>query len=460
MVDFDDIIPEFILEFSPTLHSIEGGLLQLEDGGAAEPSLQDLFLAIHKIKAGAGLAGLEKIERLSREMDGVLDLCRNGALEPAQAVVDSLLQALDVLTSLFDRMEEHESIDIHESILALQAVTDAGVDQRVKRNLRPVEFNALPNGIPDFEVSAYSLQNKMDQGNVFFLNLELGRIESYGLSLMQLLSEMLSMGEILGSKLLPPVDDPDSDPDAPVWFDILFASALNSDQLLGALPMEAGDCHLIQESDISFQSAPTPEPQPQIKPKPEPVEEETPPPAEERAPVPVKHEPPAPSQTGLPEPSQAALALAENEEQRGMEYLTFTLGHETYGVDILSVQEIITMPPLSKLPRAAQHVLGVMNLRGMVVPVLDMRILLDLPLDAEVEPVVVVLNDGSRCMGAVVDSVSDVLEILESDVQEPPDFAGAVHREFLLGLYRHQDDLVILLELDRILWLEALGRDL
>ncbi|KMY66416.1 hypothetical protein AAU61_17900 [Desulfocarbo indianensis] len=137
--------------------------------------------------------------------------------------------------------------------------------------------------------------------------------------------------------------------------------------------------------------------------------------------------------------------------RRAGEYLTFTLEAENYGVDILSVQEIMAVPHLTKLPRSPHFVLGVMNLRGMVVPVMDMRLRLGLPTETETEPVVVVLNVNDKYMGAVVDSVSDVIEFKESDIQDPPDFSGVVHREYLRGLCRRDDSLIVLLELDRII---------
>jgi purine-binding chemotaxis protein CheW len=154
-----------------------------------------------------------------------------------------------------------------------------------------------------------------------------------------------------------------------------------------------------------------------------------------------------------------ALAAAEiaSPPGRGGEYLTFTLGRETYGVDILCVQEIIGLPRLTRLPRSSEHVLGVMNLRGMVVPVLDMRKKLRLAEERESEPVAVVLKVGEKIMAAVVDAVSDVVQIGENEVQDAPEFAGPVRSDYVLGLCRHEQEMIILLELDRLLMPEALG---
>lgn len=149
--------------------------------------------------------------------------------------------------------------------------------------------------------------------------------------------------------------------------------------------------------------------------------------------------------------------IAPTKAAKAGEYLTFSLANESYGVDILSVQEIIGVPPLTRLPRSPNHVLGVMNLRGMVVPVLDLRLKLGLPVAGGNETVVVVLHVDDKIMGAVVDSVSDVVQLSDDQVQEPPEFAGSVRREFLRGLSRQEGGMLILLELDRLLAPETLS---
>ncbi|MBI5524375.1 MAG: purine-binding chemotaxis protein CheW [Desulfarculus sp.] len=148
---------------------------------------------------------------------------------------------------------------------------------------------------------------------------------------------------------------------------------------------------------------------------------------------------------------------APEPQSRAGEYLTFSLGVESYGVDILQVQEIIGMPRLTRLPRAPEYMLGVMNLRGMVVPVLDMRLKLNLTQDENSEAVVVVLRVGDKIMGAVVDSVRDVVQLAEEQIQTPPDFAGGLRRDYLRGLCHLDDQMIILLELDRLLAQEALS---
>ena len=432
MGEFDDIIPEYVAESSELLETVEAGLLRLEEGDAPEETVHTVFRAIHSIKGGAGFVGLTKIERLAHKMEDLLNLIRNHDMEPSQPVTDALLQSLDVLTSLFQHVGEHEGIDIEGSLRALAAALDAGVDTGLREAVNTMGSPNPQAGLPAFEVSSYTLSNKIKQGNLFHITMDMSQIESRGLTPMQLVSEMLSMGEILDSKLdLPEVGDPQTYEVASLRFHVLYATVLEADLLSAALRLEEGEARLVGPEDFEGQAAGQPAP---AAPQPR----QAPVPAPAPAPVPELPEPPSP------------------EPRKSGEYLTFTLGKEYYGVDVLCVQEIIGLPILTRLPRSPEHVLGVMNLRGMVVPVLDLRRKLNLSWDESQEPVVVVLRVGDKIMGAVVDSVSDVVQFDEEQVQAPPEFAGAVRRDYLRGLSRHDQEMIILLELDRLLAQEGM----
>ena len=457
MDEFNNIIPEFVTEYSGLLQSMESGLLHLEDGEDGEQAISSILQAIRFIKAGAGFAGLGKIQRLARNMELVLDLCLDGALQPSQPVIDSLLQSLDVLSSLFDRVDEHESIGIADTVQTLEAVIDAQLDSAQKQGLRRVDFKALPPGAGDFDVRAWSLENRLGQGQLYLVQFNPDQIKRDGLTPIQLVHELFSMGEIIDAA----IHQPDQD-QAEASFHVLFSTALDTGRLLSVLPLGQEGLRELEEDDFRLHASDQAEPEPAPEPEPDEVIQESPlpvarqeasPPAEKK---PVESQPAQTRQGGgqLQVQTETSLTIQEGDDQGG-EYLTFSLGHENYGVDILSVKEIITVPHLTKLPRAPKHVLGVMNLRGMVVPVMDMRIQMNLPTHAGTEPVVVVLNVGGRCMGAVVDSVSDVVVFQESDIQDPPEFAGAVHREYLRGLCRHDEELIVLLDPDRIISLEA-----
>ncbi len=457
MGEFDDIIPEYLTESRELLETVEAGFLALENGTADEETVHTVFRAIHSIKGGAGFVGLTKIERLAHKMEDLLNLIRNHDLSPTPPVTDALLQSFDVLTALFERVDEHEAIDIDGPLRALVAALEAGVDNGLRSQVQPVGASRPDSGLPGFEVSEYTLTNKLKQGNVFFISLAMDQIESRGVTPIQLVNELLSMGELLDCRVdLPSVGDPSTYEVRQVCFNVLYATVLEADLLASALGLSEEAIRLLSGEDFGLKpAAPAGEAIPEPKPLPAATDRVPAKPAgvpaltgaepSPAAPPPARQEAPAPEPTPAVQPS------------KGGEYLTFNLGRETYGVDILCVQEIIGLPRLTRLPRSPEHVLGVMNLRGMVVPVLDMRQMLHLtPREGE-EPVAVVLMVGQKIMATVVDAVSEVVQINEDQVQDAPDFAGPVRRDYVRGLCRHEREMIILLELDRLLMPEALG---
>ena len=136
--------------------------------------------------------------------------------------------------------------------------------------------------------------------------------------------------------------------------------------------------------------------------------------------------------------------------------LTFVLGSETYGVDILRVQEIRGWSSVTKIPHAPSHVLGVLNLRGSIVPIVDMRMQFNLE-RAEYTAVTVIIvlsvqsRGGRRDFGLVVDGVSDVVNVNAAEVKPAPDLASRAATEHIRGLMPVADRMVVLLDIDRLI---------
>jgi purine-binding chemotaxis protein CheW len=131
--------------------------------------------------------------------------------------------------------------------------------------------------------------------------------------------------------------------------------------------------------------------------------------------------------------SAAADAAAPTGTPR--EYLSFKLGSEEYGIDILRVQEIRGYEPPTRIANAPHFIKGVVNLRGVIVPIVDMRLRFGLP-DVQYNSftVVIILNIGHRTVGMVVDSVSDVLELVPGQIKPAPEFHGAIDAAYITGL--------------------------
>lgn len=141
------------------------------------------------------------------------------------------------------------------------------------------------------------------------------------------------------------------------------------------------------------------------------------------------------------------------------QYLTFIMANEEYGVDILCVQEIRGWEQATPLPNAPKHIKGVINLRGTIVPIIDLRQCFGLPaIDYTAITVVIVLkvqHDGvSRIIGIVVDGVSDVYSLADKDLRQAPDLGHAVDMHFIKGLVGIDNKMVILLNIDQLLNLD------
>lgn len=138
------------------------------------------------------------------------------------------------------------------------------------------------------------------------------------------------------------------------------------------------------------------------------------------------------------------------------QYLTFTLGESHYGVPILRVQEIRGHSQLTRIAGQPRHVLGVMNLRGMVVPVIDLRLKLGVPSGGQSAlDVIIMVTIGDRVMGMVVDAVSDVLLLDDAQIVPPPDVHGGQGSSVLRGMAKTEDRLLSLLHVERALDLPA-----
>jgi len=154
--------------------------------------------------------------------------------------------------------------------------------------------------------------------------------------------------------------------------------------------------------------------------------------------------------------TSAQTASAARSQSRGGKYLTFALGREEYGLEILKVREIIGYMDITAVPRTPAYVKGVINLRGQVISVIDLRSKFGMEKAAKTEQtciVVVEITQGGRrlSIGIVVDRVSEVLDIAGEKIEDAPTFGTAVDTDFILGMGKIGDAVKILLDIDRVL---------
>jgi purine-binding chemotaxis protein CheW len=141
----------------------------------------------------------------------------------------------------------------------------------------------------------------------------------------------------------------------------------------------------------------------------------------------------------------------------GSQSLTFTLGQEEYGVEILKVQEIKGYSAITPIPNTPAYLKGVMNLRGTIIPVVDLRTKFAMAEAAYNQfTVIIVLTVGPKVMGLIVDAVSDVLNIPKADIQATPNFGAQVDARFISGMAKAGEKMVVLLDIDIVLGCEDL----
>lgn len=144
-------------------------------------------------------------------------------------------------------------------------------------------------------------------------------------------------------------------------------------------------------------------------------------------------------------------ATATSTQSRAGKYLTFFLAGEEYGLEILKVSEIIGMQPITRVPRMPEFVRGVINLRGKVIPITDLRSKFSMEPDGCEDSCIIVVQMRGIQTGIVVDRVSEVVAIAESDIEDAPSFGAGIRTEFLLGIGKAGGRVKLLLDIDKVL---------
>jgi purine-binding chemotaxis protein CheW len=153
-----------------------------------------------------------------------------------------------------------------------------------------------------------------------------------------------------------------------------------------------------------------------------------------------------------------AIGEKSDRDIAGQEFLAFTLGKEEYGIDILKVQEIRGYETVTRIANAPDFIKGVVNLRGIIVPIVDMRIKFNLG-----EPtydqftVVIILNVAGRVVGMVVDSVSDVTTLSLEQIKPAPEMGTALNTDYLIGLGTIDERMLILVDIDKLMSSAEMG---
>ena len=150
--------------------------------------------------------------------------------------------------------------------------------------------------------------------------------------------------------------------------------------------------------------------------------------------------------------SVAEAVMVESQSEDLLQLVSFNLGKEEFAVDILKIQEINRMVEITKVPKSPDFVEGVINLRGKVIPIIDLRKRFNLPASESTRQTrIVVVDIDNKVVGLVVDAVSEVLRLPANTVEPPPPIVAGIDSEYISGVGKLEDRLLILLELDKVL---------
>jgi purine-binding chemotaxis protein CheW len=167
--------------------------------------------------------------------------------------------------------------------------------------------------------------------------------------------------------------------------------------------------------------------------------------------------------------SENSTLLTQSDENRVIEekevlekFLTFNLDKEVYGLEILKVQEIIGLMSITQMPHTPEHIRGVINLRGNVIPVMDLRVKFEMEAIKDTSETCIIVVEVSHeernvRMGILVDSVSEVLDIAASEVEDTPSFGTDVNIDFIQSVGKTRGRVIMLLEIERVLSTEDLA---
>ncbi|MBT3354730.1 MAG: purine-binding chemotaxis protein CheW [Candidatus Scalindua sp.] len=152
-------------------------------------------------------------------------------------------------------------------------------------------------------------------------------------------------------------------------------------------------------------------------------------------------------------------AVAEKKDTSAMDgkFLTFILGKEVYGIEILKAREIIGLMDITTVPQTPEYMKGVINLRGKVIPVIDLRLKFGMPEEEHTqETCVIVVEVNNTSLGIIVDSVSEVSDINGGEIEDAPSFGQGIDTSFIMALGKVKDKIIILLDIEAVLSSEEL----
>ena len=491
-LDLSEYMGAYIDGSRENLDTMDRCLLSLEQNPSNLDAVEEIFRAAHTLKGMSATMGFEKIAHLTHEMENILDKLRSRQLEVSAAIIDLIFETFDVLRTLVnDSIESTDSnIDLSELSAKLSAAASgAGVPAA---SAKPASAPARSDG------GAKKTAGKgpaVDLGDMDLSELELASLEEAGddgrhilLLQVSLVADCLLKGPrvfmVLRTlddlqcdiiKAVPEVKDLENEK-----FDRSFKMVVITDKAAEQLRdgiESISEIETVEVTDITggaggsapaaAVAAPPPPPPPRAPaasaPPAAPRDQQPSAPAQAETPVQVAeyHQPASQSPAAPPPPAADQKPGDPEEEEKVKEIIelvqlvTFSMAGETYALEIQQVEAIINLVPITRVPKAPQHIDGVINLRGEIVPVINTRRRLKLT-EVERRPnnqiIILSFEEEKVKAGFLVDSVQEVIRLPESAIEPPSRVSEGVDVEYLRGVGKIDNKIIILLNAHRIVF--------
>jgi chemotaxis signal transduction protein/HPt (histidine-containing phosphotransfer) domain-containing protein len=440
--EFDDLIEEFVTESKEHITDIEDDLIMIEsDTVHVDPEvINRVFRAAHSIKGSSKFLDLINIGDLAHRMEDVLNLIRSGKLAPSSNVAGPLLLAADMLKNMLDDIAKSNDMDISEPLAALQKILD-GKTVTAPGTARTSAAASSDDPLSTLNVNPETIRAKLSSSQVYVITTDMAKGDVDHIK-----SEFRNLGEVLAQK---------ATPDGRLI--TLFSTIMEPDMV--PLALGVGRESFIQVNDSMLRASGGPSPQSCMPPVVKPAPKKAKPVLKPRQHMDEKERDRDYRCVSYDESEATEMIAAFKEEVKAVQkqennsYITFTLDNEVYAVPIQAIEEIIGLQEISLLPNVPDFIKGVINLRGEIVPIMDLRLKFGLmPKEYTQFTVFLIVRVDERLMGMVVDNVADVLVIEAARVQKKPAFSAKISTDFIGGVYKDaQEDMVILVDIPSLI---------
>lgn len=505
-IDLSEYMGAYIDGARENLDMMDKKLLELEQNPSNIEAVGEIFRAAHTLKGMSATMGFEKIAHLTHEMENLLDKLRNNQLAVTPPVIDLIFETFDILRTLVDDSinQTESTVDLAEISAKLSAMANGQVPAAPAaapavsapppaappaRNPAAAASASNANisefGLSELELSG--LHEAKDSGKHVIL-LKVSLVADCLLKGPRVFMVMRAIEECQAeiTKSLPDTKDLENEK-FDRSFKMILVSAQSSQDVKGAIEgiseIESVETTELSSADFNDGSSPAPISTPQpvytppapsappvAAPPPQPVAvapAAAPQPAYSPAAATPVSVPQAPAQPAIAKPTppppqavqqQAAEESEEKEEKEVIGFtqlITFMLAGETYALEISQVETIINLTNITRVPKAPSHIDGVINLRGEIIPVINTRRRLKLS-EGEKSPlnqiIILSFDEEKVKAGFLVDSVKEVIRLPETSIEPPTRVSESVDIEYLRGVGKIDNNILILLNAHRIVF--------